>query len=294
MISEILKNVLKGVLSGDWARDKDTQHVRAWSDAVGKGFLTAHGLNVQSAAYSIHTSKEAQERALDSGVEKVFTACREPSMPYPIVVGCVMPSEVKGNMAYESYEFTPEYSGVPAILHHTNPIKLGGVLIEPFAACSKPPKAGLPAQFGPTDGPATVSVETPWVVPLTQQAGISSQFIAQNYAKTSRGEAMWEVMGCPELHTWNGIDGKGEEMGFCDGGGTDNMAIFPALRRAVTSIVVGASNSAPPPATAEEWAGFAYDISCYFGRIPEGTKLPQDVPAADMNASLQVSGRHRV
>jgi hypothetical protein len=286
MLTDLLKGLVKSVASGDWLRDKDTQRVRAWSDTVGKAFLAKHGLGDPSTSYAIATSPSAVARAKATGVKEVFTACRQPSMPYPISVGCVMPSD--DARVYQSFEFTPEYCGVPTTIADTKPIKLGGVLIEPFACSSKPPKAGLPAKFGPTDGPATVQVETPWVVPLSQQAGISSQFVAQNYASTSRGEAMWEVMACPEMYNWNGTDGQGAELGFCDGGGTDNMAIYPALRRGVESIFVGASTGAAVADSAEEFAAYCYDISGYFGRIPADTKLPQGIDPSVFNPHLQV------
>jgi hypothetical protein len=286
IITELLKGVVRGVAAGDFLRDKDTQRVRAWSDAVSKAFLAKHGLDDPSTSYSIATSPSAIARAKATGVKEVFTACRHPSMPYPISVGCVMPED--DARVYQSFEFTPEYSGVPSTLGDTKPIKLGGVLVEPFACSSKPPRGGLPANFGPSSGPAKVQLETPWVVPLSQQAGISSQYVAQNFAKVSRGEALWETMACPEVHTWNGIDGQGAELGFCDGGGTDNMAIYPALRRGVASVFVGASISKPVADAEEGFAAFAYDISGYFGRIPADTKLPQGVLPSVFNPHLQV------
>mmetsp|Transcript_54584 Transcript_54584/g.45970 ORF Transcript_54584/g.45970 Transcript_54584/m.45970 type:complete len:84 (+) Transcript_54584:930-1181(+) len=81
-----------------------------------------------------------------------------------------------------------------------------------------------------------MELEVEWCVPLKQAVGISSSFVAQGFSD-STNEGCWELLGNPELYIWNGIDGKGGETPFADGGGVDNLAIHALLRRGTNKIL---------------------------------------------------------
>lgn len=123
------------------------------------------------------------ERARRAGIRKVHQACRHSAMPYPIIVGTIMPPG--DERLYHSYEFTPQYSGVPAKIDDN----IGGVLVEPMAASSDPPGEMTRDEEQPFQR-MTAPMTSRWVPPLIQAAGISSGFIAQNYAN-SQNECTW-------------------------------------------------------------------------------------------------------
>ena len=112
-------------------------------------------------------------------------------------------------------------------------------------------------------------------------AGVSSQFVAQNYADASN-ETTWELMGCPELHVWTKTGEKGKEMPFADGGGVDNLAILPALRRGVKKLVICYAGSAKVEG---DWSKGFYDVSGPFGAHGEEVL---SVKAKVFNAHMQV------
>merc|ERR1712187_1082697 len=103
------------------------------------------------------------------------------------------------------------------------------------------------------------------VPPLPQAAGISSQFLAMivNYHNPS----LWNALGCPELYHWNGIDHEGGRMEMTDGGGSDNLALYPALRRGVKKLIICSALAIP---VSRSWTAEEFDISGYFGAYPEG------------------------
>ena len=281
-MSDFVKNLVADWFSMDFFREKDQNKVRAWSEAVGKGFLDPYALGAFNAAYCLKGREASTQEQTDAPL--VNTACRDPSMPFPILVGCIA---AKGDeRQFHCYEFTPLYSGCPAKIEDAAGKKFGGVLIEPFGANSKAPTAALPLP-GP---PALMDLDVEWPVPLVQTAGISSSYIAQMKADSSK-EGMWEALGCPELHVWNGQDGKGEETPFADGGGVDNTAIHALLRRGTTKIVSCYANSPvwtedEPPAADDFW-----DLSALFGAVPEGKgpKMASGViDAAVFNKHVQV------
>jgi len=276
MLGNLISQLVRAAASGDAFRDVDRIRLRAWSDAVGDAFLSRHGLNEADCGYAMPGMPTL--RAERAGLRKVHQACRHHSMPYPIIVGTVMPPG--DERLYHSYEFTPQYSGVPAKIDGV----LGGVLVEPFAGSSDPPGEELAADAESPFQRLTAPLSCRWVPPLIQMAGISSSFIAQNYAN-SQSEWTWEMMGCPEMYYWDGMSFEGREMGFADGGGTDNMAILPSLRRGVKKLLVCCSiGGVPSPA----FAKVNYDISGYFGATPEGT----DISTGSGNISVDVWNRH--
>jgi len=162
--------------------------------------------------------------------------------------------------------------------------------VETFAACSEPPE---PEQLGPETGEReTVPLKIKWVPPLCQVAGISSAFIAQEYANATANN-LWDVMGCPEMAYWNAIDYTGEVYPFADGGGTDNLGIYPALRRKVQKLFVGISTGAAPD---ENWAKDFYDVSGYFGAAPPDVSFSTAMGSMDAgvwNSANQVFESHK-
>lgn len=161
--------------------------------------------------------------------------------------------------------------GGPSALAATKPISLGGILIEPFAACSMPPKRKPPGWDGicSAHGEVSVNIKTRWVVPLAQVAGISSMALAHNVVE-AKCEGLWELMGCPELYIWNShLDGA--EFGFGDGGGNDNLALLPPLRRGVSKVLACHALTVAP-STTDDFAASQYNLSSYFGRVPKTYK----------------------
>ena len=213
---------------------------------------------------------------------QVHVACKEPDLPFPVLVGCVAP---KGDIRkFHCYEFTPLYSGCPAIINDTPEIAIGGVLVEPFGSNCRAPGLQLPSH----GSEAMLDLDVEWRVPLVQAAGISSSYIAQMKADASK-EGLWEAMGCPELHIFNGIDGQGAEMPFADGGGVDNTAIHAALRRGVSKVLACYANGRPLEPEV------FWDVAALFGAVPEGKQDFEGpkmgggvIPAAVFNKHIQV------
>lgn len=213
----------------------------------------------------------------------VHVACKQVDLPFPVIVGCVAP---KGDpRQFHCYEFTPLYSGCPAVIADSPGMKLGGVLVEPFGANCRPPAMQL--HGGSRE--ATIELDVVWRVPLVQVAGISSSCIAQMKVDSSK-EGLWETMGCPELHIFNGIDGQGTEIPFADGGGVDNTAIHAALRRGVTNVLACYAHGGKLE------PHVFWDVAALFGSVPEegvegfgGPKMGAGViPAAVFNKHIQV------
>ena len=225
----------------------------------------------------------------ETAAPNINVACSKPGMPFPIMVGCIA---AKGDhRQFHCYEFTPLYSGCPAKIQDAPGMKFGGVLIEPFAANSKPPTKPLP----PMGPPVTMELEVEWRVPLVQAAGVSSSYIAQMKADSSK-EGMWEALGCPELYIWNGIDGQGGETPFADGGGVDNTAIHALLRRGNTKILCCYANSVVWAVEAPLDAAAFWDLSALFGAVPagKGPKMASGViEATAFNKHVQVFETHK-
>ena len=262
--------------------------MRAWSEAVGKGFLDPYALGTFNAAYCLKGREALTQQ--QTGAPVVNTACRDLGMPFPILVGCIA---AKGDpRQFHPYEFSPMYSGCPAVVEVNPDVnsggKLGGVLVEPFGANSKAPKAeALPA---PAGAPGLMQLDVEWRVPLVQAAGVSSSYIAQMKADSSK-EGLWEALGCPELYIWDGIHAQGGETMFADGGGVDNSAIHALLRRGVTKVLSCYANGVVwSPDTPLDAADF-WDLSALFGAVPEGKgpKMASGVIPADVfNRHIQV------
>lgn len=276
--AQLVRKMVGSAASLDCCRVNDLMRFRAWSDTVGDAFFAAHGLDHANCAFGLHGRTQRIE---DAGAREVHTACRESTMPFPIQVATVMLPDHE--QIYHSYEFTPMYAGVPTAVKSMKP-SLGGVLVEAFAACSDPPER---AELEDDDDCPLVSLDVRWVVPLPQVAGISSQFIAQRYADVNF-PGLWELMGCSEVAYWNGRDLKSEEVLLADGGGTDNLAIFPALRRGVQKLLVCVAAGTAPD---DNWAETNWDLAGYFGACPEGkihTIGAAEVDAATWNRTEQV------
>eukprot|EP00415_Alexandrium_ostenfeldii_P000755 UN0755 len=73
-----------------------------------------------------------------------------------------------------------------------------------------------------------------------------------------------------------------------DGGGSDNLAIYPALRRGVKKLIVCSALAVP---ICDRWAADEFDISGYFGAYPEGESFEYSklrVESGTWNKSAQV------
>lgn len=258
--------------------------VHSWSRAVGEYFLLpfkeiaadSDGLLTQY-AYALADAGDAAESraAAAAGVTKVLTCCKDPDMPFPIIVGSqAVPDDERRFIAYE---FTPQYTGVPSLNADvvgppgtTTYQTVGGVLIEPIGANSMPPSQdALPPVNGP---PAIVKLNRQWNVPLVQAVGISSGAAAL----MSPGVAFDCVLNSPELCTF-AVDGTGAVSGgafagFADGAAVDNLGVHAALRRGAEKLLACvALDSEPAPTT---FAKEHSDVSSLFGAFPKDKSVP--------------------
>eukprot|EP00928_Gymnodinium_smaydae_P096175 TRINITY_DN8439_c0_g1_i1.p1 TRINITY_DN8439_c0_g1~~TRINITY_DN8439_c0_g1_i1.p1 ORF type:complete len:410 (+),score=100.60 TRINITY_DN8439_c0_g1_i1:52-1281(+) len=222
------------------------QKLNPWERAIGNAFLAPFGLASPRSTFAL--AGDAKERAARCGAKQVHTACQDDDMPYPIEVGCMMLDE--DPCIYRSYEITPQYVGVPTVLHETPQLRVGGVLVESFAACSSPPVEWSPQR---ADCSREVELRVPWSASLAEMTGISSQYLAQNFSVDNSieeeddedcdGELSVDQMNTLSsdmefswLFHWNAA-GEGDAVQMGDGGGTDNMAVLPAVRRGVRKLI---------------------------------------------------------
>eukprot|EP00928_Gymnodinium_smaydae_P034525 TRINITY_DN24441_c0_g1_i1.p1 TRINITY_DN24441_c0_g1~~TRINITY_DN24441_c0_g1_i1.p1 ORF type:complete len:562 (-),score=87.86 TRINITY_DN24441_c0_g1_i1:55-1740(-) len=272
--------------------DEDGLRLRAWEAAVGKGFLSPFGIGHSKQAFAL--AGRGEERARQTGVPNVCSACRSPDMPYPILVGTMMLED--DPLIFQSYEFTPQYAGMPATIQRTPQVQVGGVLVETYAASSCPPTTVLSQHPGSCN---EVELEVKWILPLAEAAGISSQYLAQNYSGRPADDEDGGFQGANEdddghAFSWMGYfngQHEGQDVQFGDGGGTDNIAVLPAVRRGMRKLIICAAVGTPPD---DDWAGYNYDISGLFGATPEGrgpAVRAGTVSAADWNRHIQVFER---
>mmetsp|Transcript_10574 Transcript_10574/g.24057 ORF Transcript_10574/g.24057 Transcript_10574/m.24057 type:complete len:575 (+) Transcript_10574:98-1822(+) len=289
----IIGNFVRGIVcdvftTPDWLPDElveDWRKVRSWERAVGHAFLDRYELGDLDAAVGLSGRTQNVEA---TGVPGVHTACDDSRLPFPVVVGSiVVPNK---DHLFHSFEFTPIYSGVPAYIDNDD-VKLGNVLVETFALSSTAPD---PPKTRPQVGQKeTIPLNIQWIPPLSQIAGISSAFIAQVYANAT-ANGLWDIMGCPEMTYWNGIDHTHEVYPFADGGGTDNLGLYPPLRRKTKKILVGFATGQHPDD--DKWAADFYDMSGYFGAVPEKTVFSTamgEVSAGPWNQACQVFEKHK-
>jgi len=141
---------------------------------------------------------------------------------------------------------------------------LGGSAVEPLGLNSYPPEntAALPTNGVPRASPAGAAAavaRSRFVAPLVTLVGVSSSFVAQGLRPSS--DAGEDITGTETLWYWGSARGggadedgaaaaaaapvaaafAGRQWGFADGGGVDNSAIIPLLRRGVRTIVAGTS-----------------------------------------------------
>ncbi len=95
----------------------------------------------------------------------------------------------------------------------------------------------------------------------------------------------------PGIHR-NQQDYTGERVAFADGGGIDNTAIIPMLRRGVRTIIACiATITSPVNLTSSQWAVSQYDVAALWGATPLNETELQDVNGvgpAKWNQMMQV------
>lgn len=76
--------------------------------------------------------------------------------------------------------------------------------------------------------------------------------------------------GTEKLDYWNQVDFKGSTVPFADGGGVDNLAVTPLLRRKVPVIVacIAGSEAINGDVKIDDWSFGQWDISGLFGATP--------------------------
>jgi len=92
------------------------------------------------------------------------------------------------------------------------------------------------------------------------------------------------------MHYWNCM-GSTDGVQFGDGGGTDNIGVLPALRRGVRKLIVCCALGKAPD---NDFAGYNWDISGYFGATPDGqgpSVRAGNVDAAAWNNHVRVFER---
>jgi hypothetical protein len=131
--------------------------------------------------------------------------------------------------------------------------------------------------------PLQTSVDSTFIVPLKVMMGISSSFLAQGLRPDLTG-TLAELTGTEDLDYWNQVNFKGERQPFADGGGTDNLAITPLLRRGITNIIscIALVEHIDNSTNMEDWAVSQWDIAALFGAVPLQNK--------NINKKGQVNG----
>ena len=89
------------------------------------------------------------------------------------------------------------------------------------------------------------------------------------------------------------FDYQGGSLGFADGGGVDNTAIIPLLRRRCTRIIAGtATVESPAASNATAWAASQWDVAGLFGAVKaetfNKTGKVNNMPVAAFNKFMQV------
>eukprot|EP00798_Chlamydomonas_sp_ICE-L_P012640 gene12640-15873_t len=283
--AEPIKSYFKELL--DEAFDGD-DNMKAWSESMSKAFLEPYGLGeyrscVTAARTSAHKHADATEQASSLGI-RMMTALTDANVPYPIFCASIINDDQP--QKFMPYEFTPLYCGCPSSNPDVSPIPVGAGYTEPMGLNSEPnPDA---------DGSATsMEVTSNGVVPLADMMGTSSNFVAQSLRPSNGivGSLHAAAIGVPTFNYWNPADvGKGAAyVPFGDGGGSDALAILPALRRGVTKLLVLTPLSKPlAEMDLEAWAKYDYDISRYFGRYPADGEGADGMTAEVMNSSFKV------
>ncbi|KAF8060477.1 OHP1 [Scenedesmus sp. PABB004] len=257
------------------------EDVRAWSDAIGEAFLEPFGVGDHaSSVTTLGTRGRVHERVAAEVPVPLLTAGTQ-ERPFPILLGSLILRN--DSRVFFPFEFTPLYFGSPPLAADARPVAVGGGMVEPLGFNSAPPGAGVVSP----DGSKSVSVASDYVVSLAQAVGVSSSFVAQ---KTRGGrEGREELLSVEELDYWNQYDFRGtEDAHFADGGGHDNTAITPLLRRGVTAIIAGCATSCATSTNATDYAACQWDISGLFGAIPLAMGPIDGVEPAVYNKMLQV------
>ncbi|WIA35178.1 hypothetical protein OEZ86_003644 [Tetradesmus obliquus] len=258
------------------------ERVRAWSDAIGEAFLDPFAVGAaRSSVTTLGTRGRMHERVSQQAPSIPFLTAGTQDRPFPIILGSLI---LQNNpRKFFPFEFSPLYYGMPPLQLDTQPVALGGGMVEPLGFNSAPPTAGVVSP----NGMKAVTVSSSSVVGLVQAVGVSSSFVAQ---KTQGGkEGREQLLSVEEFDYWNLWDFKGvNDAKFGDGGGHDNQAMTPLLRRGVENIIAGSATNCDPFAGAIEYAKCQYDISGLYGAVPLDMK-PIDGVAPDLyNKMLQV------
>jgi hypothetical protein len=224
-----------------------------------------------------------------------LSALATPDRPFPILVGSILAPNT--THPYRPTEFTPLYVATPgqdpepvagelggakkdgknnkqdpqAAEGGTYPA-LGGFAVEPLGLNTYPPPADVATPKTSTTGKATAKARSRFVTPLVTMVGVSSSFVAQGLRPS--GDAAEDITGTETLYYWapsrDGRTFQGRDWGFADGGGVDNTAIIPLLRRGIKRIVAGtaSSSAADDKTNATDWAASQWDVSGLFGAAP--------------------------
>jgi len=263
-VGNVIEDTIGKIVDKITKKKGEDETMTAWSDAIGDAFLHPFGLGThQGTVTTLGTKGEvafkiAQQMPANMPIMTAGTKDR----PFPIMLGSlILPNDSR---TFFPFEFTPLYYGSPSLFNDTEPGTVGGGFIEPIGFHSKPPTEKVTS----FDGSQTVKVDVSYTVPLVQAVGVSSSYLAQ---KNRGGVDHEELYSVEQFDYWNQDDFKGlDSTRFGDGGGNDNSAITPLLRRGVEFIIAGQASNTNPDTNATHWAQSQSDISGLFGAVPEG------------------------
>ena len=250
--------------------------------------------------------------------------------PYPIILGSILTP--KSVQKYWPIEFTPLYIGSPSAAGVNVTPVIGGGFVAPLGFNSQPPGEGPArtasmdgSKSVNVDPIYTVPLVTMVGVSssFVAQGLVPQSDVAQDLAGSEElsywNNVRFDVLCCllclclarkkqknarahlplrrslrsleppPQIKQFNYT---GERLGFADGGGVDNTAIIPLLRRRVTKIIAGTATTAPLDTNSTDWAKLQWDIAGLFGAVsPDSfnkTGKVNNMPVADFNSFMQV------
>ncbi|KAG2499382.1 hypothetical protein HYH03_002957 [Edaphochlamys debaryana] len=258
----IIPDAVKDIIGDLFAPSHES--VGGWTHSITENFLRPYGLGLQNSSITaLGTRGEVATRlaAAYPGVP-LYAAMATPDRAYPIVLGSIM--DVNTDRVFYPFEITPLYAGAPARFPGLDP-PIGAGFLEPLGFNS--PAPSNPPRGAPAVGlQGAVNVTPERLVPLATYLGISSSFVAQGLRPAS--SSGFTLTGTERLQYWNTLDYKGARLSFADGGGADNLAVAPLLRRRVKHVVVAVAACTSADVAAADWAVAQYDVAGLFGAVP--------------------------
>eukprot|EP00300_Choanocystis_sp_HF-7_P042525 c9269_g1_i1.p1 GENE.c9269_g1_i1~~c9269_g1_i1.p1 ORF type:complete len:650 (-),score=151.20 c9269_g1_i1:140-2089(-) len=197
--------------------------------------------------------------------------------PFPIInCSILLPNDP---MRFHPFEFTPMYCGSVAKREYDGRV-IGGCLMEPMGFNS--PK---PLDLVEDDEDGFVSCATHNLVSLQEMVGASASFVS---VALQQLKVLDDLPFSNDYNYWCSPDDDERTLAFSDGGGFDNIAILPLLRRRVSKIlclVAAAENNHMTPDDDHDFN--MLDVATLFGAARPDLELFA-VRGDDLNKRCQV------